>query len=310
MGAGKETTGAGGGEGGERRALGLNFHLSNPGPAHWLRARRPGSGCWRDQLLHSRGVRPAGRGAAVWGEEILGAKLHGVGAGGGCGLTPLRKTSGWDTRSIPTHALLPLHRYVFAPTSEAGDFTKMSLRPEYPERCRAGPNLPLLPLPGSLAVCGGAPILCNKASRALFREPERERQVSGVRGRRAEREGETGNSADLSTLPLLLCANPAGRKGAGLRSCQDFSAVCGSLFPNSFRSVQRLCFSWRFAGGADAQLAQRKIVCAFSVGPLESGRFEVERLLPPVSPLPSFYFKKIFGLFVYSSACISKKTVL
>lgn len=156
-GLGRRPRGRGGGEGGERRALGLNFHLSNPGPAHWLRARRPGSGCWRDQLLHSRGVRPAGRGAAVWGEEILGAKLHGVGAGGGCGLTPLRKTSGWDTRSIPTHALLPLHRYVFAPTSEAGDFTKMSLRPEYPERCRAGPNLPLLPLPGSLAVCGGAP---------------------------------------------------------------------------------------------------------------------------------------------------------
>lgn len=49
--------------GSERRAPGLNFHLSNPGPAHWLRARGPPGAAapGRTCLLNSLGVFPTGR---------------------------------------------------------------------------------------------------------------------------------------------------------------------------------------------------------------------------------------------------------
>lgn len=49
--------------GSEPLALGLNFHLSNPGPAHWLRARGPpgAAALGRTCFLNSLGAFPAGR---------------------------------------------------------------------------------------------------------------------------------------------------------------------------------------------------------------------------------------------------------
>lgn len=80
--------------GSEPQAPGLNFHLSNPGPAHWLRARGPPRAAAPSRIffLNSRGVFPGGRvggpGMAAGEEEIDNRGEARQGAQGGCGLSP------------------------------------------------------------------------------------------------------------------------------------------------------------------------------------------------------------------------------
>lgn len=103
----------------EPRAPGLNFQLSNPGPAHWLwasgppKAAAPGRTCF----LNSLGVFPRegllARGIAAGEGEIMGAKLSG-GHKGTAGSAPLRKTPGKGMRPVQKDALLRL-RSPFAP---------------------------------------------------------------------------------------------------------------------------------------------------------------------------------------------------
>lgn len=117
--------------GSERPAPGLNFHLSNPGPADWLRetgpprAAAPGT----TRFLNSLGVFPAGSwvapGRAV-GEEEWGAR----GTSGSVPLRRLARVCGRCRRRAPsTEVLLHLsaiciHR---KETSEAANSTKTYL---------------------------------------------------------------------------------------------------------------------------------------------------------------------------------------